>query len=176
MELGVDSYWKSEDGLFSSLGTMSGFGSSTALAYSAGLFAGLFGFDGPYYKTEENMDMSCLTTGSSWVLSAQFQLIHPWFGWFGWGGSCTPGSNCPEVEIVVFDGPGAQVFSFQTSDFVSEWNSNGFNELRAAFDLPTSGWDGSVSKVSINIGGYFGFIFSSTLAVDNFAIQRVQTR
>lgn len=176
MEYGVDSYWEAEGGLFSSLGTTTGFESPTALEYSAGIFAGLFGSDGPYYNAREKMDMSCLTLGSIWALSAQVQLINPWFGWLGWGGSCKPGSDCPEVAIVVNDGAGAQVFAYKSSDFARGWNSNSFNELRATFELPASGWDGSVSAVSINIGGYFGFIFSNRLVVDSFEIQSVQKR
>ena len=170
MEFGVEGYWEKGSGLLTLLQTSTGYQSSTALEYFGGLFALLFGTQGPSYNARENMDMTCLTPGSKWELSAQIRLLFPFFGG---GADCALGSSCPKVELVLLDDRGTQIVALEADDYLKAWDANGFNELRTTLELPPSGWDGRVSTVSIEIGGYFGWLFSSTLVVDDFAIRRL---
>jgi len=172
MESGVRNYWQSGGGFFpSSFGTTTGYNSPTALQYNAGLFAGIFGDKEPFYNSEENMDISCLTPGSTWELRAMVKLKGVLFGW---GASCRSGETCPEIQITVFDGRGASVLSLATSNYANDsWSADTFNEIRSTFTLPSSGWDGSVSNVSIVIGGYFSWLVTSPLVLDDFAIRPI---
>jgi len=168
MELGVDGFWLEGDGFFGFLeATTMGYESSMALRYVGGFLS----THGPSFNSEENMDVSCLTPGSRWELSARIRLTN---SIFGWGEVCWTSWTCPGVQITITDAQGADVVSFFSREYVgNSWNTDLFNEIRKGFLLPSSSdWDGSVGDVSITIDGYFVWWFSA-LILDDFAIRRV---
>ena len=168
MELGVDGFWLEGDGFFCSLeATTMGYESSMALRYVGGFLS----THGPSFNSEENMDVSCLTPGSRWELSARIRLTN---SIFGWGELCWTSWTCPGVQITITDAQGAEVVSFFSREYVgNSWNTDLFNEIRTGFLLPSSSdWDGSVGDFSITVDGYVVWWFSA-LILDDFAIRRV---
>jgi hypothetical protein len=161
MSLGNKGYWRaSRFGKFQSASQVFG-QPATAIRYSRRLIRR----GGPIYLTEQNMDYSCLTPGSSWEISTSLALLKS----NNDGEFCVLGLNCPMITMSVSDSAGDVVFELLSRDYEeTDWSNDSWNRIRKEFTLPSSDrWDGSVGSVVVKINGYTG---TADLLVDDFSI------
>jgi hypothetical protein len=160
MELGFEGFWNGNKGKFN---VVEGFNATRAIQHVAMMRRRA---TGPSYAAKSNVDLACLMSGSKWELSARFRLSS---AQSGKGAMCDLKSSCPQVEIVVKDLSGKQIFRVASRDYVQDaWYRNSFNELRTFFQLPSE-WNGTVDSISIAVNGYWPAL--RAVSIDDFAIR-----
>jgi len=104
--------------------------------------------DALLYTGWREIEYHCFKKGSSWTIVAKLQLV---YRLTGLGVSCDVGKNCPAIRVIVKDASGERIFMEKYSDYAVSWKADSFNLIKTSFTLPSSGWDGSVSKVVLDI-------------------------
>lgn len=103
--------------------------------------------DALLYTGWREIEYQCFKKGSSWMLVAKLQLVS---AVTGLGVSCD--ENCPAVRLSIKDASGARIFLEKYREYVvSAWKEDDFNVLKTSFTLPNLGWDGTVSKINLDI-------------------------
>jgi hypothetical protein len=105
--------------------------------------------DALLYTGWREIEYHCFKQGSSWTITAKMQLVDRLTGL---GVSCDVDKNCPAIRVIVKDATGKRIFTEKYIDYAaSAWKPDSFNLLKTSFTLPSSGWDGSVSKIVLDI-------------------------
>lgn len=154
-------------GVFSS--ATPGFNSATAFRYGKRSTSA----EGPMYAAFRNVDLACLTQGSSWRIVAQLKLVNRKTG-LGVTCDLNKRDDCPSIRLSIRDGSGNRFFAQQWrtyADTVTSWKANTFNRFLAEFTLPGADtWDGRVKTVELLIRD-FPAVYD--LIVDDVALSLV---
>jgi hypothetical protein len=125
-----------------------GFNSATALRYSKRINS----IEGPTYVGFRNIDMACLTPGSTWRVAAQLKLLNRSSGQ-GVGCDVNKRDDCPSIRISMRNGDGDRFFAAQYRSYTSSvWKADAFNRFQADFVLPARPfWDGRIKTIELTI-------------------------
>ena len=126
----------------------------------------IFSWNGPSFVGGSRIDYTCLTFGSSWVVSVRIKLTETLTGD---PVACVAGWTCPSLRVAITDVSSTFVSLQNISRHVdSPWNANGFNEIKTFVDLPRKhSWDGTVGDVFADIRDY---PIGIDVTVDHFSI------
>ena len=125
--------------------------------------------DAVSYIGWRNVELKCLTPGSSWKVVAQLQLMNKNTGL---PVECDLEKDCPAVRVVVKDASGERIFLQKGRYYTkSSWTADQFNRFETFFTLPPSEeWDGAIGKIVLDIRD---FPVEFDLIVGSFAMKLV---
>jgi len=165
MEAGYTGYWSPITG--GALGNATGVRNSKAIRYSNRTANS----DGVAYHAKQLMDLSCLSPGATYEISAYFKLFNRTDGS---PAACNPSKDCPKVRVLLQDKANRVIIQKYLSGYVlrgNVWNRVGYNRFRQTFALPDStAWDGTVKVWKIHVRN---FPKEYDIAIDNFRLRKL---